>query len=704
MTESANSAEPPANRLATSTSPYLRQHAHNPVDWYPWGPEALERAAREDKPILLSVGYSACHWCHVMAHESFEDPETAALMNERFVNIKVDREERPDIDAIYQKVVQMMGQGGGWPLTVFLTPDGRPFFGGTYFPPRPAYGRPSFQQVLTHLSDLYRARRDEIETQASAFVEGLERLAAMVDEEAPTSDLRPDAPQALVTATRALLSQVDPQWGGFGREPKFPNPTALELLLRTARGTGWLAQESGDAVRLTLGKMYQGGIYDHLRGGFARYSVDRVWLVPHFEKMLYDNAQLLPLYAEASVLWPSDVHLRRVAIETVEYLEADMRAPDGRFFSATDADSEGVEGKYYCWTPDEVAAAVGDRTLAETFQTVYGITESGNFEHGWSIPNLPRTLPERAADLGIDLDTLEQRLEVARARLLEHRARRTPPLRDEKVLTSWNALVVSGLARAAAAAESWVDSALPERWRDLALTVASRLCEAHVEGELDGTGPIRVMRAAFEGRVHTHGYLDDVAYLGRACLDLHELTLDPRWAGRAARLAALALEQYGRASKDGFYFTAADGEPLVERPESQSDGPMPSGLGVMVELLLRLDAAGLAEPTARGVVDRIFDRFRAATMLPLAYASLLTAAQHATPAAVHVTVRGPAPDDRATAELGSTVRTIRLRTPYPVSLAYETAEQPSAVVCRARVCTAPIADPVELRAAVERHR
>ena len=400
------------NRLARSTSPYLRQHADNPVSWYEWGPEALGRAKDEDKPILLSVGYSACHWCHVMAHESFEDEEIAALMNERFVNIKVDREERPDIDAIYQRVVQLMGEGGGWPLTVFLTPDQQPFYGGTYFPPRPAYGRPSFRQLLDAIHGLYRDDPDKVAAHCRSFMEGFARLGSIVDEEAEEAagDPSPEDPAALRLAVERLLTRVDPQWGGFGRQPKFPNPTALELLAALGR------REAEDAVvgdaRRALGtvleRMYRGGIYDHLRGGFARYSVDRVWLVPHFEKMLYDNAQLLPLYAEAGVREPERAHLHRVVAQTVDYLAADMRTSDGTFYAATDADSEGHEGKYFCWTPAQILEALragpspaNAQADAELFQAVYGVSEAGNFEHGWSILNLPRPLEEHASERGV---------------------------------------------------------------------------------------------------------------------------------------------------------------------------------------------------------------------------------------------------------------------------------------------------------------
>jgi uncharacterized protein YyaL (SSP411 family) len=685
------------NRLATSTSPYLRQHADNPVDWYEWGPEALARAKAEDKPILLSVGYSSCHWCHVMAHESFEDEAIAARMNERFVNIKVDREERPDIDAIYQRVVQLMGEGGGWPLTVFLTPDQEPFYGGTYFPPEPRYGRPSFPQLLEAIDKLYHHDKERVEKHTTSFLQGFADLAAQAEHEAEhaAEDPSPEEPAALRLAVDRLLSRVDEEWGGFGRQPKFPNPTALELFAAVARREDKdpVTIGAARALALVLEKMWRGGIYDHLRGGFARYSVDRVWLVPHFEKMLYDNAQLLPLYAEASAQHPEREHLHRVVVETVEYLEADMRTPEGTFYAATDADSEGVEGKYFCWSPAEVAEVLGDEALARIFCSVYGVTEAGNFEeHGWSILNLPRTLDERANDLGLPRPELDARLETARAALLKHRYGRVPPHRDDKVITSWNALLASGLARTAAALQARGERALAERCEDLAVTCVARLLTDHV----DDQG--RVLRAAIEGRVHTRGYLDDVAYLGRACLDLHELTLDPAWLPRARDLAAHALAHYLRPERDGFFFTADDAESLIDRTESQHDGPIPSGLGVMVELLLRLSAAEHAPAGADEVARAVLHRYRGATAQPFGYASLLHAARHAGPAATHVTVRGPSPKDPQVRALATQVHAQRLRLPHAISLSFVADEAVNAIVCRQQTCRPPVSDPEALRA------
>ncbi|HET6585772.1 MAG TPA: thioredoxin domain-containing protein [Nannocystaceae bacterium] len=683
-------------RLATSTSPYLRQHADNPVDWVPWGDDALARARAQDKPILLSVGYSACHWCHVMAHESFEDPDVAAVMNERFVNIKVDREERPDIDAIYQKVVQLMGQGGGWPLTVFLTPQQEPFYAGTYFPKDPRYGRPGFVQVMDAITDLWTNRRDKVVEQTTAFREGLRHIAGIVDDERARAADEPSllSPEALRLAVKRLVARIDGTWGGFGREPKFPNPTALELLLRVAKGdaSAPTVHETQGALRLTLAKMYEGGIYDHLRGGFARYSVDRVWLVPHFEKMLYDNALLLPIYAEAALVWPEAAHLRKVVRETVDYLVADMRDGDtGLFYSATDADSEGEEGKYFAWTPAELAEVL-DEDDARVLATVYGVSERGNFEHGRSILHLAHTIEERATDLGVPASELHARLDRARARLLARRAERVPPLRDDKLLTSWNALLASGLVRAAAAARAWGEPERAEAWGALAIEIVRASIDRHV----DGAG--RVMRAGFAGVVHTRGVLDDVAFLGRACLDVHEHSLDRRWLDEARALAAHALQHYARAQRDGFFFTADDGEALIERSESQHDGPLPSGVGVMVELLARLDLAGHAPEGARDVVEAVVARFRGAPAQPFGYASLIGAACFAAPDAVHVTVRGPTAQAEEVRALATAARTARLRRVPAISLSFEPAPEITAIVCRAQVCSAPVTTIAELEA------
>ncbi len=684
------------NRLAQSTSPYLRQHAENPVDWHPWDEEALARARAEDRPILLSVGYAACHWCHVMAHESFEDPQTAALMNERFINIKVDREERPDIDAIYQKVVQLMGLGGGWPLTVFLTPDQKPFYGGTYFPPVPSHGRPSFHQVLHALSDLWKNRRADLDEQVRNFMEGMADLARLADEDSRQVSVHTSLsdPSTLDEVARRQLPKIDREWGGFGRQPKFPNPTSLEIFLQASRSPAIdVAAKSSEALLLTLTRMWRGGIHDHLRGGFARYSVDREWLVPHFEKMLYDNAQLLGLYAEASRVWPEHQFLRDVVQSTIAYLVADMRDASGAFYAATDADSEGVEGKFFCWTPAQLLAVLDDKPSADLFARVYDVTPAGNFEHGMSILHLPKDPAERAVELGLTEDQLRARLAPLRDQLLAHRYTRVPPLRDEKLLTAWNALLISGLVRASEAADAWEQPELAREWLALAEATGQYLCAHHITA--DG----HVLRAAIAGQAHTRGYLEDLAALARACLDLHEATLAPQWLTTASQLARHALAHYTSPGGAGFYMTADDAEQLIERSECQHDSALPSGLGMILEVLLRLDHSDAAPAGARAAAEAVMHRYRGAIAQPFAYASLLTAARFAAPDAVHVTLLAESPE--AAAELARPVRAARAQLSAPLSLHHAHAEGPArAIVCRAQACSAPFTDTAALAQAL----
>jgi uncharacterized protein YyaL (SSP411 family) len=682
----------PQNRLADSTSPYLRQHADNPVDWYPWGPEALARAEREDKPILLSVGYSACHWCHVMAHESFEQPGIAAVMNEHFVNIKVDREERPDIDAIYQKVVALMGQGGGWPLTVFLTPDQRPFYGGTYFPPDDRYGRPGFPRLLHALVELWANKREDAEEQAEAFMSGLVEIAESFDDDAPAGgESGPSlaSREVRAEAARLLAERVDPQWGGFGRAPKFPNVPALKLLLeraRVERRAGAEERPASAALKLTLDKMWRGGIYDHLRGGFARYSTDREWLIPHFEKMLYDNALLLELYAEASALFEDmRADLRRVVEQTADYLLVDMRDEAGCFYSATDADSEGVEGKYFCWTPAQLEQILGEQ-LGRTFARAYGVTPQGNFEHGMSVLHLAQPLPP----------ALEDELAPVRVELLEYRYGRVAPLRDEKVLTAWNGLAISGFCRAAQAAESWGETERVEQWTAIARDACATILERH----RDDHG--RLLRASWQGRGHTRAYLEDLGLLARACLDLHELTLEPCWHAEGEALAREILAHYVREG-GGFYTTADDGEELIERTESQHDSPLPSGVAATIEVLARLDLGGgaghEAPAGARERIEQTLGRFAKVATRPWAFAGLIDAARWAGEGAVHVTIRAASPE-RGQA-LARVVRRARLEaSARPVALSFAAVPdkaEADALVCRAQTCSMPIADPQALR-------
>jgi uncharacterized protein YyaL (SSP411 family) len=506
------------NRLAQETSPYLLQHAGNPVDWQPWGEEALDRARAEGKPLLVSIGYSACHWCHVMERESFADEATAAVMNELFVNVKVDREERPDVDAVYMDAVVALTGQGGWPLTVFLTPDGEPFYGGTYFPPEPRHGLPSFRQVLRAVADAYRERPEDVAAQAAALVGALRRSAETEPSHEPLTEA------LLVEAERGLLSQLDPRWGGFGHAPKFPPASVLEFLLR--RG-------ALDPVRLTLDGMAAGGMYDLVGGGFHRYSVDAQWLVPHFEKMLYDNALLVPPYLHAWLL-TGEERYRVVAEQTLDYMVRELRLPNGGFASSQDADTDGVEGLTYTWTAEEGAPP----ELLEPF------------EHGRSI-------------LRGELD------EATRRRLLEVRARRPQPALDDKVIAAWNGLALAALAEGA---------------RRLA---SNKLLQAAVElGELLAVEPL--WRTLRDGRAKYPAYLEDYANVAHGLYELHVATGDLHWLREARRLALAAVELFGDPERGGFFLTPADGEQLVARQKGFDDNPTPSGSSMLAFVLLRL--------------------------------------------------------------------------------------------------------------------
>jgi uncharacterized protein len=519
------------NRLATETSPYLLQHADNPVDWNPWGEEALARAREEDKPILLSVGYAACHWCHVMEHESFEDEETARLMNERFVCIKVDREERPDLDSLYMDAVVNLTGHGGWPMTVFLTPEGEPFFGGTYYPPEPRHGLPSFRQVLVAVSDLYRQRRGEVTAAAQRLVDAVRSTAEL----RPSND--PLTEGLLHGAVRALRGQFDPEWGGFGRAPKFPPASTIEFLLRMHARFG--DEEALRMATATLDGMALGGMYDLVGGGFHRYSVDERWLVPHFEKMLYDNALLVPVYLHAWVVTGKERY-RQVVEETVEYMLRELRLPEGGFASAQDADTKGVEGLTFTWAPGEGAP----EELLQPF-------EEGRFV------------------LRGELD------DETRARLFEIRRRRPQPARDDKAIASWNGLALAALAEAGRRLEraDWVEAA-----EDLAGFLLGPLSDP------DG----RLYRTFRAGQAKTTGFLEDYADVANGLYELHVATGELRYLDESLRLARLAARLFADEERGGFYLSPADGERLVARGKVFDDHPTPSGNSMLAFVLLRL--------------------------------------------------------------------------------------------------------------------
>ena len=600
------------NRLAGETSPYLRQHADNPVDWYPWGEEAFARARAEDKPVLLSVGYSACHWCHVMAHESFEDPATAAVMNELFVNIKVDREERPDVDAIYMDATQAMTGHGGWPMTVFLTPDARPFYCGTYFPNRPRHGMPAFVDLCRAVDHAWHSNRDDVLEQAGQLTDAIGRTATLAvgDGELPRADV-------LDRAYGGLRQQHDDDWGGFGRAPKFPQTMSLELLLRAHAHNH--APSALAAVTTSLDCMASGGMYDHLGGGFARYSVDGQWLVPHFEKMLYDQALLARVYLHGWQVTGADRY-RQILEETIAYAMRDLRHADGGFFSAEDADSEGEEGLFYTWTPAEIQAVLGEEaTLALDW---YGVTEDGNFE-GRSILN-------RIAHRG-DWARPDA-IEGVRARLFDARATRIRPGLDDKVLTEWNALMLGTLAEAGAATGR----------RDI--LDAARGTGAFLLESLRGPDG-RWMRSwqADTGARHL-GYAADYAALVDAFTHLYEATGEARWVTAAVATADALLDLFWDEQAGGLFTTGHDAERLVTRPKDLLDNATPSANSVAAVALLRLSAITGSDRYEEHALEILRLLGPLAAEHPSAFAHLLGAADLATTGITEIAVSGDRPD------------------------------------------------------------
>ncbi len=646
------------NRLVNETSPYLLQHKDNPVEWYPWGEEALSQARAQDKPILVSIGYSACHWCHVMERESFEDPATAAVMNEHFVCVKVDREERPDLDAIYMEAVQAMTGHGGWPLNAFLTPEGIPFHAGTYFPPEPRYGMPAWPQLLEAVARAWRNQRDEIEVQAGRIVP---RLAGAAHMEPSESELDP---AALKSAVATLRRDYDFQHGGWGSAPKFPAASSIEFLLR--RGEREMALHS-------LRTMASGGVFDQIGGGFARYSVDEAWTIPHFEKMLYDNALLARAYLHA---WQvSDEPLfRRVCEETLDWMLREMRQPEGGFASALDADSEGEEGKYYVWTLDEVREALGP-DLAEVAIKHFGMTEQGNFEG--------RNNPVRATADPPQRDEIRAKLYAAR----EHRVR---PGLDDKRLVAWNALAISAFADAGAALgrDDYVQAAI-----DCADFIDQKMRDA--EG--------RLLRTYNRGQAKLSGYLEDHAFLLEALLSLYESTFDPRWFHTARRLADDLLERFSDPDKGGFFSTADDHEPLIARRKELDDTPIPSGSSSASFGLLRLAAftgEHTYEQAALGHI-RLLQDF--APQHPSAFGHLLQAIDFLLADVREVAIVGP---DRT-----ALTHVVRSRFRPHVVIAGAESEDPdipllagrgpidgraAAYVCEHFACQRPVSDPEEL--------
>jgi uncharacterized protein len=678
------------NRLAEETSPYLQQHADNPVDWYPWGDEALQRAKRENKPILLSIGYSACHWCHVMAHESFEDPATAALMNELFVNVKVDREERPDLDKIYQLAQQMLTHGsGGWPLTMFLTPAEQPFFGGTYFPREPRYGMPAFRDLLRRVADYYREQGAEIEAQnqqlAAAF-------AAMMP--APAAHAVLDG-APLAEGRAALERSFDTTFGGFSGAPKFPHPHSIERCMRQ-----WYATAAGPTpdlkalymASLTLTRMAEGGLYDQLGGGFARYSVDGSWMIPHFEKMLYDNAQLLCEYSRAH-LATGEALFATVARETADWVLRDMRSPEGGFYSSLDADSQGHEGKFYVWTPGEVQSLLTAPEYA-AFSRRFGLDRAANFEGTWHL-HAYRSPDDIAAEIKQTPAAVAALLDSARGKLLQARNLRIWPARDEKILTAWNALMIKGLAIAArvlnrpdlaAAASTAVDFLRHHLWRDG-----------------------RLLATYKDGRAHLPAYLDDYAFLADALLEL----LQTRWRGAdlefARQLIEVLLDQFEDPEHGGFFFTAREHEKLIHRSKTFADESVPAGNGIAAGVLCRLGYL-LGETRCLDAAQRTLQAaWTALQDYPQAHMSLLNALEDFLPAMQVLVIRGEAASAAHWArELGALYAPTRMifaipgGAQLPTALAAKSAGAATlAYLCTGMTCSAPLTNLADISRALK---
>ncbi|KWW99220.1 Thymidylate kinase [Carbonactinospora thermoautotrophica] len=683
-----------ANRLARSASPYLLQHQDNPVDWWPWCDEAFAEARRREVPVLLSVGYAACHWCHVMAHESFEDEATAALMNEHFVNIKVDREERPDVDAVYMQATQAMTGHGGWPMTVFCTPDGKPFFCGTYFPKTPRPGMPSFRQVLVAVAEAWRNRREEIERVGAEVVRRLSERGPLVEGSADQADRAghgaPPGAEDLELAAHRLLREFDAARGGFGEAPKFPPSMTLEQLLRHWARTG--SRVALDMVERTCRAMARGGIYDQLGGGFARYSVDADWVVPHFEKMLYDNALLLRVYTH---WWRAtgDGFARRIALETADWLLRDLRTPEGGFASALDADSEGVEGKYYVWTPAQLREVLGPEE-GDWAAEVFGVTAEGTFEHGTSVLQL-REDPDDWA-----------RYAAVRERLLKARAERVPPARDDKVVAAWNGLAIAALAEAGALFDrpDLVEAALGAADLLVSVHLEERCCE----GGRPPHPPCRLWRTSLGGRRGENaGVLEDYGDVAEGFLALYAVTGEDSWLTLAGVLLDVVLAHFGDGA-GGFYDTADFAERLVLRPQDPTDNATPSGQSAVAGALLTYAAyTGSARhreaaERALGVVTKLARAYPRFAGWGLAVAEALLDGPR------EVAVVGPAGDERTrrlhrVALLGTAPgAAVAVGDPAGEPEAALLRDRPlvdgrpAAYVCRHFTCQAPVTEPEQL--------
>jgi uncharacterized protein YyaL (SSP411 family) len=682
------------NRLATETSPYLQQHAENPVDWYPWGEEAIDLARKQDKPILLSVGYSACHWCHVMAHESFEDEGIAAIMNRHFVNIKVDREERPDLDQIYQTAQQMLTQRtGGWPLTMFLTPDGKPFFGGTYFPKTARYSLPGFGGLLERVAQYYVEHRADIEEQNTRLSAALQRTQP----ELPTSDVTfTDGP--VQQAAAGLSASFDARHGGFGGAPKFPHATDLEFCLRRYATTG--DKDTLHIAAFTLEKMALGGIYDHLGGGFCRYSVDQQWMIPHFEKMLYDNGPLLSLLGDAWLATGNPL-FAQVAEETAAWVMREMQSPEGGYYSTLDADSEGKEGKFYVWMTDEARSLLS----AEEYHVValaYGFDGPPNFENSHWHLHVVKALDAVGEACARPIAEVHALLASARAKLFTHREERVHPGRDEKILTSWNALMIQGMVRAGLVLDrpEWLASA--RRALEFIRTTLWR------EGRLLAT----YKRVDGIGKAHLNAYLDDYAFLLAALLELMQADYRAADLEFAAQLADVLLNQFEDHEHGGFYFTSHDHEPLIHRSKSGQDNATPSGNGVAAQALVRLTHI-TGDPRYAEAAERAIKLFYPEfDRQAFGHSTLLVALQEVLEPPRVVVMRGPAvalPPWRSVLRKVYRPDTMLLFLPNDLSalpeiLAKPTADLVNAWVCQGVSCLPPVDRIADLEAILQSER
>jgi uncharacterized protein len=698
------------NRLAREASPYLLQHAHNPVDWWPWSEEALAEAKRRDCPILLSIGYSACHWCHVMERESFEDDAIAKLMNELFVCIKVDREERPDLDQIYQLVVQLMGRNGGWPLTVFLTPSQKPFYGGTYYPPADRFGMPGFDKILRAIADAYKERRDEVDGQANELTQAITEIGKGKSERAapyePSIDL-------LERVRATLLRRFDDRHGGFGEQPKFPNTMPLEVLLRRAVFDG--DGTAKDAVRLALESMRKGGIWDQLGGGFHRYSTDERWLVPHFEKMLYDNALLLRSYVDGYRVYGTPL-FSETAHAIATYVAREMTDQDGGFYASQDADSEGEEGKFFIWGPDDVKAVLGSDAKAESVVLDYfGITLAGNFEdHGRptfkTVLHESRPIAAVAAKLDLDPEATQEILERAMRTMFEAREKRPKPFRDEKVLVSWSALMIGALAEAGAALG------------DASMIASAERAFAFIEKHLvrDGRAERLAKKVGAEQKgewlVKGPGFLDDHAFLANAALDLYEATGDPSRVMLARALADVAIERFYEEG-EGFFFTPKDAEALITRSKDPYDNAIPSGTSMICRALLRLGT--LVDPKYAAIAEKELRRLAPlAVANPFGYGQTLCELDRLVRGSVDIVLVGARTDTRtkalARAVFAKLIPNRTIAWLDPTNEASKAAcaalaegkeakgDGPVAYVCRNRTCSLPLTTPEELTALLDR--